>query len=271
MLTLVNPYGWRLYGEIYASLTDTLMIETLREWQPVSLSGWAGTAFGIYLGLVGALLFARYRKVEPIRWTLFLVALGLSLWHWRNVMIFLVVAAPLVAEMLEAYHKGFMRLAPRVHQQWPAVAATVGLAIAILVWGPDHLHRIIESGTNPGKFFRDTEYPIEAVEWIQSHRAQVGTRMYNEYGHGGFLLWWMPDEKIFIDGRMPAWRIGNRAVFYDYLILSSGDPSRLDILDKYAVDWAIISRDTPLGTVLASHRLWRIAYEDPKVRIFVKS
>ena len=64
------------------------------------LSGWAGTAFVTYLTLVGVLVFGWYRKVEPIRWTLLLVSLGLSLWHWRNVMIFLVVAAPLVAEML---------------------------------------------------------------------------------------------------------------------------------------------------------------------------
>ena len=102
-----------------------------------------------------------------------------------------------------------MRLVPRIDNKWPTVAGIVGLAIAILIWGPDHLNRIVESGTNPAEFFRDTEYPIEAVEWINAHRDQVGGRMYNDYSYGGFLLWWMPGVKIFIDGRMPAWRAGD--------------------------------------------------------------
>ena len=57
LLTLVNPYGWRLHVEIYESLTDRFMIETLREWQPFSLSGWAATAYVTYLmTMVGLVL-----------------------------------------------------------------------------------------------------------------------------------------------------------------------------------------------------------------------
>jgi hypothetical protein len=44
-VTLMNPYGWRLHREIYESLNDRFMLEQLREWQPVSFEGWAGTAF----------------------------------------------------------------------------------------------------------------------------------------------------------------------------------------------------------------------------------
>src|SRR5574340_1247238 len=40
-VTCLNPYGWRLYVEIYESLTDRFMIETPRAWQPVSFQGWA--------------------------------------------------------------------------------------------------------------------------------------------------------------------------------------------------------------------------------------
>lgn len=264
VLTLVNPYGWHLYGEIYESLTDTLMIDTLREWQPVSLNGWAGTAFVTYLMVVSAFVLGWYRKVEPIRWTLLLVSLGLSLGHWRNVMIFLVVAAPLVAEMLEACREGLTRLAPRIDKKWPTFAATVGLAIAILMWGPDHLDRIVESGTNPGAFFRGTEYPIEAVEWIDTHRDQLGVRMYNDYSYGGFLLWWMPGGKIFIDGRMPAWQTGDRRIFYDYLALNR-EPPALDILDKYRVDWGIIPRETVLAYALRRQGDWYEIYSDAKV------
>ena len=41
-LTLVNPYGWRLHAEIVDSLLNGFMLETLQEWQPLSMAGLAG-------------------------------------------------------------------------------------------------------------------------------------------------------------------------------------------------------------------------------------
>ena len=41
-LTLLNPYGWRLYLEIVDSLSNRFMLETLQEWQPLSMAGLAG-------------------------------------------------------------------------------------------------------------------------------------------------------------------------------------------------------------------------------------
>ena len=38
------------------SLTDRFMIETLREWQPVSFQGWAGRAYGLYLAGLACLV-----------------------------------------------------------------------------------------------------------------------------------------------------------------------------------------------------------------------
>ena len=108
------------------------------------------------------------------------------------------------------------------------------------------------------------------MEWIRTHRGQVGTRLYNDYGAGGFLLWWLPEEKVFIDGRMPAWRVGDRWIFYDYIALTSRDPPELGILAKYGVDWAIVGIGTPLAAVLASRADWRAVYSDMKVTLYVK-
>ena len=58
--TCLNPYGWRLYVEIYESLTDRFMLETLREWQPVSFQGWAGRAYGFYLVGLACLVVGWY-------------------------------------------------------------------------------------------------------------------------------------------------------------------------------------------------------------------
>ena len=149
-----------------------------------------------------------------------------------------------------------------------AVTLSGGL---FLVWlGPGHLQRVVQSGLQPAEYFKSTAYPIEAVQWVQSHRELVGTRLYNDYMYGGFLLWWLPDEKIFIDGRMPAWRSGSRRIFQDYVALSLTEPPSLSILSVYSVDWAIVKKKSLLEEALAHEQTWQRAYEDGKVSIYVK-
>jgi hypothetical protein len=137
-----------------------------------------------------------------------------------------------------------------------------------LVWlGPEHLHRIALSGTKPAQYFKDTSYPIEAVEWILANGDQTGQRLYNDYAYGGFLLWWLPETKVFIDGRMPAWRSGQRAILRDYIALTGANPD-LSILAKYSVDWALVKRQTPLEEGLARDGAWNRIYADDKAAIY---
>ncbi len=272
LVTLVNPYGWRLYGEIIDSLSNQFMLTSLQEWQPLSLSSLAGRSCAVYLAGLGLAMAAWYRRIEPVRWMLWAVFLILSLRHMRNIPFFLLVTLSLSAELLE---RGLGQLASRLRlevahaRRWLlAVAFAGGL---FLIWlGPDHLQRVVRSGLQPAEYFKSTAYPIEAVQWVQSHRELVGTRLYNDYPYGGFLLWWLPEEKIFIDGRMPAWRSGSRRIFQDYVALSLTDPPNLSILSVYSVDWAIVKKQSLLDEALAREQTWRREYEDGKVAIYVR-
>jgi len=143
----------------------------------------------------------------------------------------------------------------------------MGTAGALYALGSEHLEHVWVSGKSPDVYLEQTEYPIEAVRWIRSHRQDAGTRLYNDYGYGGFLLWHLPGEKIFIDGRMPAWRIGNRNIFQDYADLNREDSPQLAVLDRYAVDWALIQRGSALALSLEAHHAWRTIYTDAKVVI----
>jgi hypothetical protein len=271
-LTLINPYGWRLYAEIGQSLSDRFMIDTLQEWQPVSPQHRAGFMYILYLAALALTMLCFYRRVEPTRWAVLAVFLALSLRHWRNVPFFLLVSIPLAAEMVQA-SVGWMadHVPPFRHhmRQW-ILGVTVAVGAGIVMLGSEHIERVAQSGLATARIFKTTEYPIEAVQWIQAHRGELGTRLYNDYGFGGFLLWWLPDEKIFIDGRMPAWRIGDRWIFYDYVALTHWDPPALGVLDKYAVDWAMTAIGGALDRVLSGEATWQVRYADRKVRIYVK-
>jgi hypothetical protein len=268
-VTLINPYGWRLHGEIVDSLSDSFMLETLQEWQPLSLGARAGRSYALYLGGLGLAMAFWYRRIEPVRWVVASVFLAFSFRHMRNIPFFLIVSLPLCAEVMSDAYERLRRAV-----QWPESAVHRGsfavtvLLTAVLVWvGPEHLHRIALSGTRPAEYFKETSYPIEAVEWIRSNGDQAGQRLYNDYGYGGFLLWWLPDIKVFIDGRMPAWRSEQRAILRDYMALTGADPD-LSILRKYSIDWALVKRRTPLEEGLARDGAWSRMYADDKAAIY---
>jgi hypothetical protein len=268
-LTILNPYGWRLYLEIVDSLSNQFMLDTLQEWQPLSMAGLAGRRYAMYLAGLAVAMSLWYRRIEPVRWAVGLVFLAFSLRHMRNIPFFLIVSLPFCAELLS---EGYARW----HRRWSFGGAGIKtgnfagavLLAALLVWlGPEHLHSIAYSGTRPAEYFRTTSYPIEAVEWLRVNRDQTGQRLYNDYGYGGFLLWWMPDTRIFIDGRMPAWRSGERVILRDYMALTGANPD-FNILAKYSIDWALVKKQTPLEEGLARHAAWTRVYEDGKVAVY---
>jgi len=270
LVTLVNPYGWRLHSEILDSVSNRFMLDTLQEWQPLTINGVAGRSYTYYLIGLGLGMALWYRRIEPVRWIVGGVFLALSIRHMRNIPFFLIISLPLCAELLG---DGFERVKNRLSQPFlsskSASFAGALAAGAILVWlGPEHLQHVIQSGTRPAEYFRSTSYPIEAVEWVQTHRELVGKRLYNDYAYGGFLLWWLPEEKIFIDGRMPTWQLGDNQIFRDYVALTSIDPPDLTLLKKYSVDWVMVQKRTLLDQGLAREPAWTRLYEDRKVSIY---
>jgi hypothetical protein len=270
LVTFLNPYGMRLHGEIYASLNDHFMIETLHEWQPVDLGTSAGRTYVLYLATLAVALLLWYRRWEPLRWLLLATFLMWSILHWRNVPFVLLLSVPLLAELMTDVAER-LRSAMGLHLGTPKhwiLAVTLGLGGAAVMLGPEHLQQVVRCGLAPAKYFEGTSYPVEAVSWIRKHLREIGVRPYNDYGLGGFLTWWLPERKVFIDGRMPAWRLGNRWIFYDYVALTAWDPPALGVLTKYGVDSAIVGRDTPLNAALAQDRNWRRLYEDSKVTIY---
>ena len=273
LVTLMNPYGWRLYGEIIDSLSNQYMLDSLQEWQPLSLNTLAGRSYALYLAGLGMALAAWYRRIEPVRWVVWILFLLLSLRHMRNIPFFLLVSLPLCAELLA---RGLGRLTgwlslDSVRARRCLLAGTLAGGLFMVWLGPDHLQRVVQSGLQPGEYFKGTSYPIEAVQWVREHRDRIGRRLYNDYAYGGFLLWWLPEEKIFIDGRMPAWRSGGRWIFQDYVALSLTDPPRLSVLSIYSVDWAMVRRKSLLDESLAREQTWKREYEDGKVAIYVQS
>jgi hypothetical protein len=84
--------------------------------------------------------------------------------------------------------------------------------------------------------------------------------MMNAHVFGGYLMWAAPEYPVFIDGRTDVFELtGVLREFGEWATLGT-NPNLL--LDKYKVNFCILTRDSPMIQVLPLLPNWKLVYED---------
>jgi len=115
-----------------------------------------------------------------------------------------------------------------------------------------------------------SSYPIGAADWLAAH-PEVGTRMYNQYGWGGYLAYRFypdPNRRVFIFGE--AELMGD-PLLNQYNSVQNLRPDWQSILDQYQVDYIIFNKGEALSNVLATQPEWKLAYQDDVAVIYVRT
>ena len=115
-----------------------------------------------------------------------------------------------------------------------------------------------------------SNYPVKAADWLAAH-PDVGTRMFNQYGFGGYLsyrFYPQPNRRVFI--------FGEAALMGDDLLNEYADVYYVrsnwkQVLDKYQVDYVVENKGDPLPNLLATQPDWTLVYEDNTTVIFVRT
>jgi hypothetical protein len=230
-------------------------LASVDEWQPIAFDN--ARAFGLLA--IAAFLFV-LTLVRPVELRLdelllFAVGFGMALRHSRMLFVFGVIAAPLLSRLLsnawDRYDPARDRHAPN------AILILIALSIAGLAF-PDSQQLDLQV---------QKENPVKAVEFIR--RTGLSGRMLNDYAYGGYLIWALPEHKVFMDGRADVYDwTGVLDEFGAWATLRT-DPKVL--LDKYRVNFCLISRNAPMARVLPYLPGWKMAYSDEQSVIFAKS
>jgi hypothetical protein len=147
-------------------------------------------------------------------------------------------------------------------------AATTAIVLAVIVLATALR---IDDSVNPDKqrALAITDYPVAASDWLTAH-PEVGTRMYNQYGWGGYLanrFYPQANRKVFI--------FGEAALMGDPLLNQYQDVQTLrsnwkEVLDQYRVDYIVYNKGEALANVLATQPDWKLVYEDSVAVIYVR-
>lgn len=266
---LATPHGFSLYLYPFQTQGSVAQQKLIVEW-------FSPDFHQIYLRPFEAMVFIviagfALRRPSLYQFLLVISGLGLAFQSVRHVALFVAAATPVMIAVYSDYWKELatsrgwkLRLPART-----LFAAITG-GVLVLVLGVTLLK--IYSDVSPAvqQKLDASSYPIGAADWLAAH-PEVGTRMYNQYGWGGYLAYRFypdPNRRVFIFGE--AELMGD-PLLNQYNSVQNLRPDWQSILDQYQVDYIIFNKGEALSNVLATQPEWKLAYQDDVAVIYVRT
>lgn len=228
LTSFINPYGPRLYVEVFRTLFDfSLHFET---------NGMAVFALQYSCWLIIAVWGAGFwllARKKLINWfglsPIFLVA---SIAATRNVPLFAVVATP----EADAY---YTKLKKQIPKKLTRAAKSLLLSISIGLIGITVVFLLLFDQPSAN---RESVYPVQAVSYLKLNHCQGN--LFNDFNYGGFLIWQLPNVPIYIDGRMPSWRNPSGVKYYTiYSNVIKDDSVRRAVFKQYDIGCVLVEND----------------------------
>ena len=261
MLLASNPIG-RL-EMCFALARSRFFHSVVTEWQPTEWQVLAGP-----IGLLGALvcigLVLDARAVRAWEWLLVAFSGWLASTAWRFVPFFALVAGPVGlrhwARVLTE------KIEPRI-AKWRIADATASAAIVgaafVIAFACNQPTRWLGGALRPTGGLARGLFPENAARFIARERP-LGP-VFNSFHWGGYLMWAVPDLRVFIDGR-------TETLYDDAFLKENTDlapENWRELFSKYGVTWAVIT-PCPVEEDIASDPDWATVYFDDVAAILVR-
>jgi hypothetical protein len=252
LATLLNPYGWHIYGIAHELAAQPGVMNKISELQSIPFRDLSDfLVLGFALAAVAVL--AAYRKVRGFETLLLVFAILVSFRSQRDVWVVVAVGSAIIAGAFSGSKKAESQLA----RYTPSLAALAAALILFVGFRAMHIDNTRLAG------LLDEKMPVKAVAFVQERH--LAGPVYNDFGWGGYLMWSM---------RMPV-SIDGRAAF-------QGDAR----IDRSEATWAakpgwdtdpalassgiVIGRtDSALVQVLKMDPRFHLAYQDKVATVFV--
>lgn len=265
LATLVNPYGWGIHKEILNTLGQPEILAQIAEWMPIDFTSQGSFNLIIAGVLVLGLLAVTKFKVDYTKLLIAVVFFFFSLSSWRHLPLFAVACLPIISDQLNVISWSVYR---EISRSYISVVA-IGMIVVVAGWW--HIAASAPVISDSNRYAQTLAFPKGAVEYVKGH--DLGDKMFNEYNWGGYLIWQLPEQKVFIDGRMAIWRQGDLRIFEEFSdILGSNRQVVIDGLAKWDVDFVLVGSSRPLNSILSLARdEWDLVYQDDISKVWARN
>lgn len=264
-ISLLNPSGYKIftYSSVIMPAVEKLRVS---EWYPITDFLYMDET-KIYLiqiivfGLVGIFWFLQKRERRDFASAfLFLGISYLPFISIRHVGFWPVALLPFILEGIQGF------IFKKVEDRF------IVKDISILAWIIILLFFIPKLFFFPRQYYNPKTVPNGAAEFIKTEGLKGP--IFNVYNDGGFMIWNLYPEKIFIDGRSEVYSLDK---IDDYLAITGGAPHWQKLVnEKYKLEYFLVAYRrnpesiAPMIANLEKHG-WKLVYWDDLSVIYVRN
>ena len=253
LATLVNPYGWRIYGAAYELATQGGALNKVTELQALPFRGLPDFLI-LLLALASAAALAWRRRFALFETVLLGFAAVVAFRSQRDVWVMAAVGAVILASTITGSEKAAIRL-PR----FATAIAMLVAAVAVLA-GFRAMH--VNNARLETQLAK--ELPVRAVEAVRT-KGYAGP-LFNDFNWGGYLIWALR-MPVSIDGRQNLY--GDQRI--DRSVATwSAQPDWASDAQLMKAGVVIGPVKAPLTQVLRMDPRFQLAYEDKVAAVFVR-
>ena len=278
--TLLTPYGTDLMLLLFNTAKSGLasnVVKNVRGYQTLfdtidinqvqhNLEYW-----GVMVVLFAVIFFANYRKNRDWDFGIFLPTVALaflnvkfarSTYYWPTFW---------AMSIFYLSDRDRLHLSDEISNAKPLTKYSLAVLIScLLIYFP--VRGVYEAYFRPARwmysgFGFSYSQPVQESAFLKAHK--IGTRLYNSYNTGSYLLFDLyPERKVFIDPRYFPYK---DTIFDQFMDFREGRVSLEEMEAQYGFDIALIAHTEKLASVFLESRQWRPVFYGTVGIVFVRS
>jgi len=263
LAALVNPYGIKIYEPARRALSSSIYSRTIVDWMPPNFQQPELLPL-VALILLSITAFALSpKRIKPSELILFVATLYATLKAQRNLLLFAVVAAPLLARYLQYW----LESTPLKRTFTPSSSANrrpllVVLSVVMLLPLPLFIARLRQTAYAEPEQQR-MRVPIKAVEYMRTNQLTGNTFTFPNIW-GGYVIWELPSNPVYIDGR----DVYPEQFVAEYVELTNGRADWKTSFDRSGVKLVLIQRRSLLAQQLDGANEWERVYQNEMSSVY---
>jgi len=253
--TCIGPNSYHLYQVIFGYARSKTAYLMIMELQPLTFRAYSHY---VQLLLTAAAFFVvgRQSKVDPFKLALLAIASAVAFRTMRDAWFICIPAAACIADSLsdETGHE-----AKETWLENVGVAAVVALGLLLFAGRTDFSTHGLDRAISGF-------LPVDAANYLRRNPAPGP--LYNTLDWGGFLIWYMADYPVAIDGRTDLYGDELAERFFS---TANGAPSYVNDPYLNQAGVVILQKSNNLVSFLAADPRFQLVHEDGLAAVFVRT
>jgi len=254
LATVIGPNFYHPYLVVLAYSKAKFAYSIISELQPLSFRGYSHFA-ELFLAAAGFYAVGWRKKLDPFKLILLTVAAVVAFRTVRDAWFICFSSSACIADSFAGTPQ------PDHGKSWRDLAfvcSTVILILLLAAPATDFTARSLDRAIS-------RDFPVNAINFLRLN--PVPGPLYNNLNWGGFLMWYLPELPVAVDGRNDLY--GDDL---DHIFFNSETASRTYSTDPYLNEAGVVILDSqlPLAKVLTIDPRFRLVYHDAIATVFAR-